>query len=590
MAARNAREQEDFGPEPRSIDLREYWLLIRRRWLSVLVLMIAGALLGLGYAYSTGVSYSATSQVLVSPVTQGPLNQTAQVNDLVNMSTEQAVAQSAAVVNRAAAILGVPRSTLQAAAAKRLTVDVPTTSDVLQITWEADSPHAAQSGANAFAKAYLGYRSSYLSSFVNQLNTTLNDQVVSLKGKIKSTEAQLGTASAASQRGLNANLDLLNSQLSTASDQLYSLPTYNTSGGTEIPSALPLSPSGIGRPVIVAIGLILGLLLGVFLAWVRDAFDDRLRDPAQLERRLGVPTLAVLPPDGRPERDGGQSRQAPEISTVAHPDGRAAEAVRALRATLVAMAARRNVRTVLVVGADASVSSSRMAAELGAALAESGRHVLLMAADMRGSTLAQIFDIPSGSGLGDLLIAGGDPETLTRQPKQAAGVALPSAIVKRLSVLPSGSHAAAAISVLDSGSMVKLLQGRRDAYEFVLLDSPPATVVSDIITLATHVDGVIVIAREASTSGRAVVELRRRLDQVGAELIGGVLIAQGRSGRHRSAGSQGAAAPDPRIGRPQPADRLPQGSDRLPQPVVRAVPDGPEPPPPARGSTARRPV
>jgi len=173
MAARNAREQEDFGPEPRSIDLREYWLLIRRRWLSVLVLMIAGALLGLGYAYSTGVSYSATSQVLVSPVTQGPLNQTAQVNDLVNMSTEQAVAQSAAVVNRAAAILGVPRSTLQAAAAKRLTVAVPTTSDVLQITWEADSPHAAQSGANAFAKAYLGYRSSYLSSFVNQLNTTL---------------------------------------------------------------------------------------------------------------------------------------------------------------------------------------------------------------------------------------------------------------------------------------------------------------------------------------------------------------------------------------------------------------------------------
>jgi len=201
MAARNAREQEDFGPEPRSIDLREYWLLIRRRWLSVLVLMIAGALLGLGYAYSTGVSYSATSQVLVSPVTQGPLNQTAQVNDLVNMSTEQAVAQSAAVVNRAAAILGVPRSTLQAAAAKRLTVAVPTTSDVLQITWEADSPHAAQSGANAFAKAYLGYRSSYLSSFVNQLNTTLNDQVVSLKGKIKSTEAQLGTASAARPSG-----------------------------------------------------------------------------------------------------------------------------------------------------------------------------------------------------------------------------------------------------------------------------------------------------------------------------------------------------------------------------------------------------
>ena len=69
---------------------------------------------------------------------------------------------------------------------------------------------------------------------------------------------------------------------------------------------------------------------------------------------------------------------------------------------------------------------------------------------------------------------------------------------------------------LDSGSMVKLLQGRREAYEFVLLDSPPATVVSDIIALAAHVRW-----RDrdrqggGSTSGRAVVELRRGLTRSG---------------------------------------------------------------------------
>ena len=107
------------------------------------------------------------------------------------------------------------------------------------------------------------------------------------------------------------------------------------------------------------------------------------------------------------------------------------------------------------------------------ALAESGRRVLLVAADMRGSVLPQIFDLPNNAGLSDLLVGGGDPEVLTRQPKQAGGVTLPGVIAKRMGVLPSGPQMAHALSILDSGAMVGLLQSQREAYEFVVLDSPP---------------------------------------------------------------------------------------------------------------------
>jgi Mrp family chromosome partitioning ATPase len=339
-------------------------------------------------------------------------------------------------------------------------------------------------------------------------------------------------------QSLEIRLNELTGQASTADGQLASLNTYNVTGGSVIGAARPSTPSGIGRSVILVIGALLGLLLGLVLAFVRDAFDDRVHDAAQLERNLGAPTLAVLPPaeSGQDTSDDSRDdaqRWAPAIATAARPDSRAAEAVRGLRATLVAVAARRNLRTILVVGADTSVSSGRIAAELGVALAESGRRVLLVAADMRGSSLPQIFDLPNNTGLSDLLVGGGDPEVLTRQPKQASGAILPGVISKRLAVLPSGPQMAHALSILDSDAMLGLLQSQREAYEFVMLDSPPATVAADVYALASHVDGVIVLAREARSKGRTIADLRRRLDQVGAVPIGGVFIGKGRSGHHR---------------------------------------------------------
>lgn len=587
MAARHVPELDDFGgPDSRSIDLREGWLVLRRRWLPLLLLTVLGALGGAGYAYSTSPTYQATSQVLVEPVTQGPLNLPAQVSTLVNMSTEQTIAQSGPVVDQAASLLHAKQSVISAEAAKHLTVAVPTTSDVLQLTWAAASPKAASRGANAFAQSYLLYRHNYLAGTIAVLNTTLTHQVTNLQHQIASVYARLNNGgSQATRQSLNTNLAQLNSQLSTANDQLASLPTYDDTGGKVILSSPPLTPSGLGRKVLLAIGLVIGLMLGVVVAFCRDAFDDRIRDSAQLEHKLGAPTLAVLLPAGRskPGRDAGQARPAPDLSIVTNPNGRSAEAVRALRATLMAVAAHRNLKTVLIVGADATVSSSQMAAELGVALTEVGRRVLLMGADMRGSSLAQIFDIPNSTGLGDLLLSGGDAEVIIRRPRQVHGVALRRASFNRLAVLPSGSQPTA-LSVVDSSAMVDLVDSQREAFEFVLLDSPPASVASEVIALATHVDGVLVIAREASTRGRATADLRRRLDQVGAEVIGGVLVGKARAGQHRSASARPAAAA---VAAPEPRARE-TAADQLSQTTVMVVPDGLESQTPGPDSVARR--
>jgi Mrp family chromosome partitioning ATPase len=589
MATRQSRGQDDLAAEPRSVELRDYVLVVRRRWVIVLMAIVLGGALGAGYSVYKGNTYAATSQVVVEPATQGPLNPPAQPNLQVNMVTEQAVAESASVAAQAAQLMHSPLSgaVAQGRLASRLTVTVPLLSNVLQITWHDKSPRAAQQGADAFANAYLTYRHNMLAGQITRLDRTLSDQVTALQRQIKSVSGQENAAPSGSTRHqtLDARLNQLNGQLTKANDTLSSLPTYNVSGGNVISASLPLSPDGIGRSTILLLGALLGLLAGIVLAFIRDAFDDRLRDPVVLERKLGAPTLAIVPGMGSSRRVHG------------------ADTVRALRTTLTSVAATSDVSSVVVVGADSSVSSSQVAAELSVALAESGRRTLLIAADIRGSSLAQIFGLPNSTGLTNVLTKKADLADVTQYPKQANGNALSRIVARQLVIIPSGPPIAQPLSVLDSVAMAKFLKSLRNIYDFVVLDCPPADAAADFLALARLVDGVVAVASEGRSRGRAADDLRRRLDRIGGYVAVGVLLVRSRMLRRRSRADRddadlisgrfaarqadgpggdraeltdraARAAFSGRAARPGAADRAPRGP--VPEPAARPVAPEPE--------------
>jgi Mrp family chromosome partitioning ATPase/capsular polysaccharide biosynthesis protein len=548
MTVRQTQEQDDFAAEPRSLDLREYWLIVRRRWRIIAVIAVLGAICAVEYSDHAGPSYTAQASVVVDAVTEGPQAGSTPVTTPVNMSTEQAIAQSAAVIQLAAAKLGVPVAQLQANAAKRLSVSVPastlTTSNVLQINWQADKPALAQQGANAFAAAYLAYRQHVLQGQVAILQKNLQQQTATLKNEISSLSGQLSktTSGTSANQVLTVELTQVSQQFNTTETELAAVPAYNTSGGQLISALIPSKQSGLGRSVIVPIGLILGLLIGLAVAFGRDLFDDRLRRSGQLEQHLGAITLAVLPSSvsragGGFTRPGAKLGPPPVIAMAAAPDSKAAEAVRTMRAAVIAVSSRRKLRVILLVGADASVSSGQVAAELSVALAESDRRVLLVASDLRGSAVPRIFGVHSGAGLSELLIGGGDHEAVIRRPQQASGALLPDEVTERLSVLPSGLPTPFALSTLDSARMRDLLRSQCEGYDFVILDAPPAAA-ADILPLAAHVDCVIVLAREKKTGGKDIDGLRRRLEQGGVPIVGGVLIRAQRLIRRRRLGGR----------------------------------------------------
>lgn len=543
MTART--DLDDPSGEPRSFDLRDYWMIIRRHTTLVVVLTVLGAIAGAGYAELSGHAYTATAQVLVVPPTQGPSGSSAQQSfTQANMTTEQTIAQSSPVVLQAAKLLHVRASALQSSVAKHLTVTVPstalTTSNVLQIGWQAKSPSAAQAGANAFANAYLSYRRQLLASQLNSQTASLRHGLASVQAQFTKVHSQLNKTPTTSpmHQSLALKLNELGSVEAADNSQLASLSTYNDTGGSLIAAARPVAPTGLGHKVYLVAGALLGLLIGLVLAFVRDVSDDRIRDVSQFEQKLGAPALGVLPPGAilpygpRETRTGARKQQPSVVVTVTSPESDAAEAVHTLRAMLAAMAMRRELRTLLVVAADASVSAGQLTAELGVALAESGREVLLFASDLRGSALPQIFDVSNSAGLSDLLVGAGDPQEMMRKPRQVAGVALSGQVARQLTVLPRGPRLAHALAALDSRVMQRLLRDARQAHDFVLLDSPPVTIAADAYALAGNVDGVIVAARERHTTGRAVEELRARLEQIGAEVVGGVFIGRGSAGRY----------------------------------------------------------
>ena len=564
MAARKAQDQDDFAAEPRSLDLREYWLIVRRRWYLIVIIALLGAVCAVEYSAHTKPTYTAQASVVVTAVTQGPQAASTPVTTPVNMSTEQAIAQSAAVIQLAAPKLGVPVAQLEQSAAKQLSVTVPastlTTSNVLQVSWQAHKPALAQQGADAFAAAYLAYRQHILQGQVAVLQKSLQQQAAALNKEISTLAGQLGktTSGTSANQVLSVQLTQVSQQYNSTVTQQAAIPVYNTSGGELISALLPSKPSGLSRSVLGAIGLILGLLIGLVVAFARDLFDDRMRDSDQLERHLGAVTLAVLPSSVsraavRLGWHGAKVRSSPVIATAAAPDSGAAEAARTMRAAVIAISSRRKLHVILLVGADASVSSGQVTAELGVALAESDRRVLLVASDLRSSVLPQIFEVPDSAGLSELLIYGGDPTAVIYRPQEASGALLPDEITERLSVLPNGQPTPFALSILDSRRMQDLLRSQREDYDFVLMDAPPA-VTADILPLAAYIDGVIVLVRERKTAGKDIDKLHHRLEQVGVPIIGGVLIRRRRLVRsYRPGGHPAASASQPATETPQPS-------------------------------------
>ena len=292
---------------------------------------------------------------------------------------------------------------------------------------------------------------------------------------------------------------------------------------------LPTEPIPSGGARKMALGLILGLIIGVGVAVFVDGMNTSIRRRDDVERILQVPGLAVIPkffPDapggrlaralpgrGRNGANGKKgSQRAAGLVTVHDARSSSAEAYRTLRTNLIFSQAVQTLRTLVVTSPAPSEGKTTTAANLAVSFAQQGMRVLLVDCDLRRSRIHKMFGIPREPGMTELILGHQDVDAVTRE------TAVPG-----LYVLPSGMLPPNPSELLGGERMRNTLATLGGAFDLIVLDTPPLLAASDAAILATIADGVVLVVRAGVTEALAGQQAIAQLQSVGARIVGAVL-------------------------------------------------------------------
>ena len=262
------------------------------------------------------------------------------------------------------------------------------------------------------------------------------------------------------------------------------------------PATSPVTPNW---PLLLALGVLGGLIVGAGLAILRENLDSSVKTEEDLERATSVPSIGRVAYE-----DSGRI-------LVADGRDRRSEDLRQLRTNLQYCSVDSPVRTVLVTSSVAGEGKSSTTANLAVALAELGMRVTVVDADLRRPRMAEYFGVANSAGFTSVLIGRANLDEVV-QPVRA-----------NLSLLASGPSPYNPSELLASARASQVLESLSERNDFVLVDSPPVLPVADSRVLAPRTDGVVLIVRAGVTTAQQVREGVDSLQRVRANLIGTVL-------------------------------------------------------------------
>lgn len=281
---------------------------------------------------------------------------------------------------------------------------------------------------------------------------------------------------------------------------------------TIAPARLPQAPIGPNTRLYTALGGVAGIVLGVAYALVRRVLGTRITERRDVAALTDAPVLGEIV---------AWRRNYTIVTTMLRSrDSRSAESFRALAANLKYVAVDRDVQVVMMTSSAPHEGKSSVSIGLAAALAESGHRVLLIDADLRRSTVAAQLHLEGAVGVTSILV--GD---VTFQEALQHSTAINADVIAGGAIAPNPGQ------LISSHRLRELVEEARKNYEYVIIDSAPALVVSDALWLADLTDGVLVVARSGRTRRKQLVGVLSALKSTHKEVLGVVLNAVKRKER-----------------------------------------------------------
>lgn len=278
------------------------------------------------------------------------------------------------------------------------------------------------------------------------------------------------------------------------------------------PAVMPREPVKPNKKLIVALALVMSLMFGVALAFLLDALDATVKNPDDVDRKLGVSLLGVIPLSNTAQAEPAGGKDILMRAFSEDSDHQYSESVRTLRTSLTLAGLMEPVQVILVTSSVQSEGKTTSSANLAEAFGQMEK-VLLIDADMRRPTVARKLGMPSGAmGLSNAVAY---PEMLDQCIHHLPDL--------NIDVIPAGPIPPNPLELLASKNFREVLQRLRGDYQRIIIDSAPMHAVSDALYLSTLTDGVLFVVKADDTKDKLVKSALTRLQDSNARVLGVVL-------------------------------------------------------------------
>jgi len=269
----------------------------------------------------------------------------------------------------------------------------------------------------------------------------------------------------------------------------------------------PVEPAKPNKPINMAAGIFFGVMGGLFLVYMREYMGNTINSQLDLQKHVGLSVIGTIPKFKR-------SIYSEEGDLVMKYDSKSpeSEAFRSIRTNIQFANIDEKIKTVLFTSAIKGEGKTTVAANMAVALSSIGKNVVVIDCDFRNPRLGRIFGVSNNDGITDLL--------LLKKPFEGY---LKDTSFENLKVLTAGSSVQNPAEILHSDRMKELIGSLRHEYDYVIVDTPPAAVVTDASIASSFSDAVIMVCSAGNVSVDEVILAKEALSSVNAKLMGAVL-------------------------------------------------------------------
>ncbi|MCS7287076.1 MAG: polysaccharide biosynthesis tyrosine autokinase [Anaerolineae bacterium] len=508
-----AIENKALAPEE-EIDLRQYLRVLRRwLWLIALCTIIAAAAAYLVSVKVIKPVYRAQVSLMVEP--RASSSGVLQYQDVLAgeriARTYAEILKSRPVLENVLIRLGFPPDIPENELPFKPSVQAVRDTQLIRVSVESLDPKLAADAANTLAQVFVEERAKSQAERFNTLKASLEAQLAKIEEDITRISEQRGKVQDPEDaRNLDQQLISLRDMRTRLLASLYEIQLSEAQytdlitivERAEVPER-PVRPRKLLNTVLAGI---LGGMLAIMVAFLLEYLDTSIKNPEQIEALTKLPVLGSIF-----EFESNPRGERETYIPMEHPRSHSAESFRVLRANLEFLSVDKPVGALCVTSPGPEEGKTSVALNLAIAMAQGGKKVALVDADLRRPKVHQILELTQSPGLSEALIARAPVEKYLKPWG------------KNLLVLTSGRLPPNPADILASQRMGELILELRDMADIVILDSPPILACADTVFLGKHADGLLMVAEWGRTDRSAFVEAVERARQGGLRVLGAVL-------------------------------------------------------------------